>query len=553
MAKYILILLSFIFSVALTNKVDRVKSLESDLERELNTHLESILRKEDFNLMISVFSRVERTKIPVSVGSKEQKSELKEIEEPPALPGFQNKPTLPEADAKKNIDSEETFKFEDKLIISAAKLRLFLRQNISQEMETMAKELITERVQSRIDQIPEIVVSRVEHLYPNQEKTVQTSNLFIDFIEENFSSLVLGLGLFLAMLAVVFIVGNMLKDLARIGKKLKTDHTDHSENDNKDSSEDQSYAVPGYVAVILEFMSEFPLLGNEFLKGLNKEQACALYKSISTEKNRSMIARNLKFEEEDLMKSEDSSDMTEENAHRTLRDLATEVEHFKKIYKAQSGQRFGFLGLLAGEAIFRLIPAENKGLFLAVLGDYVSNVQMQQMLKQATSDDKAKMMACLYENAVSESQLDDCEKVLKEKYDLEKSSLHNKDLSLPENRIRSLLDNDLEAKNTVLKLNELGVQLAELDAYKIGCKELFMEKEEQVGSLLEDLENSQIVSLIQSYPEFEGTIVDRLTNVRRSLINSLLNTYKASGKEKAEAQITLLKKFRNKAVKGYKP
>ncbi|SMF00052.1 hypothetical protein [Pseudobacteriovorax antillogorgiicola] len=514
------------------------EKLSEQIRSDLVKDISSLISDNEFHLIVSASSSVEREKVLQKDDQQGQRIEEPEQEElPPGLPGFgdvveQKKP----AQAKK-VDYKESYTYKETTKINEILVRFLVLSSVSDETTALAKTIISEKISRIYGVKPNVQLVKTDKLFPNQKEELDTATFLKEFLNGYAGKIVLGILAFIALLIILIMISKLLKELKKLGDKSKS--LSESTSNPALAEKDIFEANQEHITKILEFLTSNPLLGREFLQGLNLDQASALYAAVSTKKNRELLARNFSFMETELLKSGDKAG----NESSTLASLAVEVEHFRKIHEAQSQQRFGFLSLLSGTAILDLIPEQDKFSNLAVAFKYLNGSQTADILATLSNDEKAKLIQGMGAKR-DDATINRVEGALKAAYEQSRLSAH--ETSKNEiNQIKEILNADLNAKETLASLEAGGMKIpAALMAYKLSCRDILMLAKEELSKVLEGLENEDLVAVISKYKDISSNILDSLSPVRRQVVEGMALSFSATEDQLKQSQMNLLRSYR---------
>ncbi|MBI2981155.1 MAG: hypothetical protein HYY44_02455 [Deltaproteobacteria bacterium] len=563
----VLLFLLTVFPAQAADPVQDRINLENSITSQLKNELGSLLPPNSYAVFTSV--QLDIIRVREMVEGEQVKLKAPTAEAVPNLPGF-----LPSVEGEGGTEQErQVYTMREKVEVAKVSVRVLFDDGLKPATIDIAKSAIGGRLRASFGEKATA-----------QFETVDLVSGRGDWTENDLAGLLMKYRwILLALLGLTLFLFYLLSRRRRRemsdpvvveserpmkpGHSLSPQGNSHGEivpekEANGEGQEQRLLAeasVPPLSATLqdlIEEISAHPLIARNFLKKLDAENKKLLYSCFETSSLRDALGSILGINEDRVAEGgfEGQSDA---DVNRTKRIMLSNIHHefqqYRKLVELQQRQKFGFLSLLTGGEIVRLLSSQNDETLPLVM-KYLPKDISKQILNTLSPPQKKALLAQLTRNSeITEAKVDQVESVMKERV-----SRLSQEIFMPFAKNESLMDIIVEESHDAKEL--LGDLLAsdpslhdKYSHYLLGIDDFLEQEPALINLCLETLPNEEVaLALMGLEPHQKERIRSVLPEGRRKVVSALLVSHGegTSPEEIESAKRRLLQILRQKRAKS---
>lgn len=536
--KFILLLLLIVPGAILS--AEKIVS-PVEVEKNLRTNLRGIVSEDLFQIFVSVDSRKKRVKIPLKTSSVSKGKEHTKSDVVPGLPGFDD-PGTNKKKAAKVVEKAKSFRYETVVIYSNPVVRMIIDSSVPDETVSIMTNVVSDRMRMSFNKKPRIVLDRMEHLKRPEAKSLDAAGYIKKFGYENINKLLKFLGSLLIVAMIFFYLLKILREYLKAKFRLK--EMGLKKEMSKEDDDRSSEIIQEAMSQVVSVMKNDPMVMADFLRTLTDEQAAVVYSCQQTNALRHLMAIQLRRPESSLRQLVSEIVDVEKKAPEIMSQLKRDLDHFEEVHKAVKVRSFGFLSLLSGHSIAKLLTPSNFVKELATLLPFLSASQSKDVLAGLSVEEKAELVLSS-RNPPSSEDVATLESSMKIAYQEKGAMLHAAGEDT-DGILGGLLDSQPDPRDILKALARSGFEVPpRFQSYGVGPIEVLQLPKEELVDVLSEISNEDIAAVLCKFPEAEVGVSNAIGTIRSKIVNSMLKTNVPKPEDIDIAVGELLKKYRH--------
>ncbi len=529
------------------SNVQTSQSIEERFLQKITDDINLFLSEKSYRIFANAQLKNFREKV-VLEGELENDSSEQDIQKKSAtLPGFEQIESKPDQASKIKRKEKSRFIFKDRSEIISVSVRLILDKSLDSSKKQLA--IITTQEMIDIMFGDKGTLNTIELALEPQLSYDSPWEWVLGYVNRRAGS---AIDLFYIFLLLMLFIAAILG--LRFYFKRRSQEDTHvppsSPMDTGNEKKQNAQLINKKLDKIVDILNQSPLITRIFLQSLKTEDKLNFYNAIQTPALKSYFRKLLSLE-----KVESSSESSRTDSIALFDKIIRDLQRYIRLNEEVESKPFGYIGQLSGSHIAQLVTKESNCIeTLLVIAPYLSDVQMEELNKVISLEDKAKFLRRMHLQAESGTieDMSSEHRALKAELDIKLRAIFDKfkdeavvDVLDPSAVELLFLDSDTDCVNVIKKLaQQYGTVPTAFEKYLISFED-FLRLDIGIGKKVFQRISNEVLSKALAKHNMDKKLTKMLGDMRSQLIDSYkMQDVKVNTAEIEQAQNEILKTYR---------